>query len=1013
MNQHTVMAAGIGLIILSGGSANGQSNAPVCIVDDFATGLSAWENQDSGTLEWVADTNAGGHLLWRSADDGIGHLRLKNPERLDLSAYDLLRFRYRVTGKTLVNINPILQQFPFMQGYKAQYWAVDTLDVRLGEWQTYVQELDKVENSWPDTYSRTARTFEFEIHQQPGAERTVVELDDIVLQKNALALDRSYPGVWSAAADGSQRHDFAIPVRNAGDRPLSVRVASDPRSVKRATITVTDDTFALPPGGTGLVTVAVVFPPAAIKASPPYYGEMAAIEFHVQGDPPLVLRTMLPAGIRPAAATHPSILCDAAHALELRAAFQDPARRKTLNPIFGILATEAQKALLYPPSYPPLANIARGYKECLIDQTNLVAVSMPNLPEPTYQCPFCGRFYRGLFYQAAMENWYGKHLDNASAAYHAGIGYLFTGDPAYARKAADILRGYTNTYLALPVAALTAGVHAPIASSGATRIAGSFMQEQNWLTRLAVGLDCIWDSGALSEADKRAIAVKVFEPSANLMMNHRVGLMNLQWMIDRAGVFAGMAAENPALVARALYGDHGIARLLEEGFLKDGFWRENPSYINVMANEGYPVLGALFGNGILPYTPEMDLRYKSMWHLAAADGRFPTLGTGGPPTLDIFANGVKAIAHLSGDPEIAWIDRQNPQVKNVGMYFSSVAAAFQAKGTRLPPGAERPIRPVTTNLADYGVAVLRVPQSDAYAALAWGRHLVHGHYNKLSVNAYGKGGWYVRNLWGGYGAGFSDFVEPTASASTLMVNGRSQDADTGELLFLDSTPAAQLASAREAGAWKDLEHERTVVLTADWMLVLDRVLADKATTIDWLYHGQGMGKADALGWADGPAALPGPAPILGTNACYAFFAPVEGRSLARPETSLLYRRPNGTGAALHLLAESADAALFRTGSSRWPHEGLIFRQKGSDVSFAALFEPLATNEPPRCSIERAALLHGKTGQPVSLRDAQAVVVHAGEKQFLAVVNYTGIPLKTSDGAVLEDGKRVQIKARQP
>jgi hypothetical protein len=1003
---------GFGLLAFAGAAAAwGQSNAPVCVVDDFQTGVAAWTNADSGSLEWVAE-GASGHLRWRAADDGIGHIRFLGIGRLDLAAYDRLRFRYRVSGKTLTNLNPILQQFPFMQGFRALYWSVDTLDVKLGEWQTYVQELDKVENSWPDTYSRTAQEFEFEVHQLPGAERTVIELDDIVLEKNVLGLERTYPGKWSAAADGSQGYDFRIPVRNVGDHPIRIRPAPVATSVARAALSLGwpggGESFELAPGATGEVTATVLFTSEAVKASPPYYGEMAALSLTVEGEPPLTMTALLPAGIRPPAARHPSILCLPDHAAGLRARYLDPAGRKTLSPIILAMAAEAAKALAYEPAYPPLGNIAKDYNKCLIDQTNLVAAAMPNLPEPGYQCPHCGRFYRGLFYQAAMENWYGQHRANSAAAYHAGIGYLLTGDEAYARKTAQILLGYKDSYLKMPVAALTAAVHAPIASSGATRIGGSFMQEQNWLTQLAVGLDCIRGSGALGESELAELSEKMFEPSATLMMNHRVGLMNLQWMIDRAGIFAGMATDNPALVARALYGDHGIVRLLDEGFLKDGFWRENPSYINVMANEGYPALGALLGNGILPYGPEMDTRFKAMWHLAAPDGRFPTLGTGGPPSLDILLNGVKAVAHLTTDPEMAWIDRSNPKVKNVGLYFSCVVAAFQAQGTRVPETEVRPIVAVTTNLPDYGVAVLRVPGSDAYAALAWGRHLVHGHFNKLSVNAYAKGGWFVRNMWGGYGKGFAEFVEPTASSSTVMVDGRSQDADTGELLFLENTPAAQLASARELGAWKDVEHERTVALTGDWMLMLDRLAADKPHVYDWLFHGQGVGKSEALAWADGPGLVDGPPLRLtaDTNSCYAFFEPAEGRALTAPVTTIRYTRANQTGVALHLV--KTGTALFRTGSATWPHEGLVYRQQAGDAAFVTLFEPLGTNETPRLTVEAVPLVLAETGRPATLREAQAAAVTAGGKRTLVVVNYAGVPLKTADGLVLKTGKRVQV-----
>jgi hypothetical protein len=355
------------------------------------------------------------------------------------------------------------------------------------------------------------------------------------------------------------------------------------------------------------------------------------------------------------------LLCTPERAQWLRAHYRDPAARTNLNPAILRGVNQQTNALHYRAEYPPCANGGYGYTQCPVDKTNLVEVIMPNLPEATYQCRYCGRFYRGLFYEAAMKGWLQTHLANAAMARAAGIRYMLTGEVPYAAKAAEILRGYLDTYLRLPLGALTAAVHTQIPSSGATRIGGSYMQEKNWLTDLSLALDCIRDSGQLNANELEALRARVFVPSATAMMDHRVGLMNLQWMIDGAAVCAGLATEDAALVGRAVDGDHGIRALAERGFLADGLWGENPSYINVMAINAYPVLSALFGNGILPYTPEWDRRYKAMWLLAAPDGRFPTLGTGGPPGLGTFIEGVQSIAHLSRDPEIAWIDRQYPR----------------------------------------------------------------------------------------------------------------------------------------------------------------------------------------------------------------------------------------------------------------------------------------------------------------------------------------------------------------
>ncbi len=1009
----------------------------VFVVDDFEQGVAAWTNADSARMEWGSDPGSSNRFLrWTARDDGIGSIVFGGLDRrrIDFSRYDILQFRYRVAGKTIWNINPIVQQYPFMQGYRALYYCIDTLDVRLGEWQTFTLDLRLVENSWPNTYSRDRQEFRFEINQLAGAGATEISIDDVVLMRNVLGLERTYAGEWSASGDGSQRWRFSIPVRNGDAAAHRVQAAIAAGSAGRCRGAVSPPEADVPAGTSVTFVVDVTIPADVVRASPPYTGEMVQAEFAMPDVPELRLRTLLPAGIRPAQPRHPCLLALPEQARWIREQYASAATRTNLDPMLVKLVAMGTNVLAYRPQYPPCANGGYGYTVCPVDQTNLVEVAMANLPEATYQCPHCGRFYRGMFYEAAMKGWAGVHRANGSKARGAGINYLVTGDRAYAAKAAEILRGYIDAYLRLPLGALTAGLHTQIPSSGATRIGGSFMQEKDWLTDLAIALDCIRDSGALTEDEVESIRERVLVPSASTMMDHRVGLMNLQWMINGAAVFAGLAADDAAVVARAVYGDHGVAPLMAGGYGADGMWCENPSYINVMALNAYPVLSVLFDSGILAYTPEMDLRYKAPWYLAAPDGRFPTLGTGGPPGMGILINGVKSIARLSKDPEIAWIDAQHPRVSAswgsaASPYFESVAAAFRA---RAPVSGARPVKPIEPKsmlFPDYGVAVLRTPGTDMYAALAVGRHLVHGHFNKLSVNAYGKGGWFIRNQWGGYGEGFLDFVEPTASSSTIMVDGRSQDADTGELLWQRSTAAAEVVSARERGAWKDVEHERTLVQTADWLLILDRCLAESPHTYDWLYHstlsqfawtnGPAVKEAvrvigelpPAAGMLDGRAAADSPRgrlTTLGDTVCYQYFLPADEVKVASGRTEIAYARKDGSGMRMTLLTDDPKPGLFRTRNPKWSMDGLIFRRRAADAAFAVMLQPHAKGDVPGATVERVRLLDAKTGKAAGLRQAQAVRVTNGGKSVLVVVNYAGVPLKTDYGQVVASTDRVSV-----
>ena len=80
----------------------------VLLVDDFEKGTDAWENQDTGKLEWVSDAAEGKKALkWTAADAGIGHTVFKNVDRskIDFSQYDLLTFWVKFEGKRIYGIS--------------------------------------------------------------------------------------------------------------------------------------------------------------------------------------------------------------------------------------------------------------------------------------------------------------------------------------------------------------------------------------------------------------------------------------------------------------------------------------------------------------------------------------------------------------------------------------------------------------------------------------------------------------------------------------------------------------------------------------------------------------------------------------------------------------------------------------------------------------------------------------------------------------------------------------------
>ncbi|MDP6506305.1 MAG: hypothetical protein QF886_21960 [Planctomycetota bacterium] len=281
---------------------------------------------------------------------------------------------------------------------------------------------------------------------------------------------------------------------------------------------------------------------------------------------------------------------------------------------------------------------------------------------------------------------------------------------------------------------------------------------------------------------------------------------------------------------------------------------------------------------------------------------------------------------------------------------------------------------MTTNLPHYGGIALRNRGKKNYCYLHYGRELVHGHPNKLSINAYAKGGWFVRNVMGGYGDNFKNFLNTIASSTSIMVDGRNPDADTGELLFHKSGDGWDAASAREVGAYKDVEHERSMVLAGDLLIVLDRCVSETEHTYDWLYHTSLTRLSLDGALKEVETKRPGGSQL------YESFVPIGDVS---KRSAVTFKRQDGSGVRIAFLNGDEIHAF----KALKKYDGLLWRKKGKTLSFAAVYWPFRPDEKGEVSI--AALPLKDTG----IAQGQAVKVNSPEGKFVVLVNYGGKELQ--------------------
>jgi len=977
----------------------------VLVIDDFSEGIGRWENRGTGSLSRGEGEAAGSSaLVWEAQDDGMGHIVYANPDcaNVDFSRYDLMLVRLKFSGKPLWSFNPIIRQAPLTYGFRALYWSLNTL-APFDQWFTLSQDLHAWGNAAPDSYDKEAQEFEFEVHQLVGEGHTRIAIDRITLVRNPLEVPPSAPGHWERLRDGSQATTFPITVRNRGQKPVTLAVewfqADETGGVRRELPPVGQP---LAPGEERTLEARVTLSSSLLAKNAPYHGRVERLVWKVKEIPELVRYTEIAAGSLPQRVAHPSILTTPERMKEIQQSYADPQRRAELDKGLLGLVANAEKAMAYEPEYPPLAATGRDYD--LPTGEKLVRIDVPNLPFPVYQHPGSGRTYSGPLYDSAMLGWLKTHLRNAQTAHTLALGYLVSGNREFARKAAKILLDYTEAYPKLPFIPYDQGSPVGTKVSGTTRIGGTYMRERTWLNDLVIALDSIRPADVLTPEQLAAITARVVQPSADGMMDHKVGVMNLQWMIQASALYAGLATEQPSLVARALHDSHGILTLMRVGFLPDGHWWENDSYQNVARLAAYPALITAVFNGIIPWDEKLAGILKSVYRYHAPDGHGPCLGTGGWAGYAVNDDAVTAFSALIRDPELAWIAWHRPGGR-VLRTETSVMAAFRKATPPVPEAQSRsPIARETVNFPHYGGVALRVPGSDQYCYFHYGRELVHGHRNKLSINAYGAGHWYARNVTGGYQHRFADFLETIASANTIMVDHRNADTNTGELLFLKSVPGAELASARTTGAYKGVEHERSLVLTRHGLILLDRIGSDTERTYEWLYH------ADYTGLRLDPGAAEAVDHVhLGDTPFYEALK-VKGRP--QHFERLEWRREEGKGRfqggggmVQCLLPAQGELYSFDVTAAVHPGEGLLWRQKGKQSRFVAAYTPYRDDAAPAVTLSELPVRKAD-GSPATLAEGQAVEVRYPDQRVVVLINYSGGELATEG---LRSADRVSVR----
>ena len=473
------------------------------------------------------------------------------------------------------------------------------------------------------------------------------------------------------------------------------------------------------------------------------------------------------------------------------------------------------------------------YHNFFCDDGTELRVPDDGKPQPEgYTCPVCGKVYKGEKYDAAIR-WL-IHNRLAVAAFDLGLTYSIENDERYAQKAAEILIKYADAY---------PGPHTSHTQGG---IMYQSLCESVWSIPLAGAYDFIYDSGALSDADKANIEGKLFKPMAQGLVKMGIGGNWGSWHLSAVGVI-GYAIRDQELIEYAVRSFKAqIANQLGE----DGLWPES-----VHTYHFYPLGAFLYlaeaaihdGTDLYHWEAKPGKSLESMFFAPMGymypDFRLPAINDGWFNSFMPLSQYELAYARY-GDPELAWVLKEGYAGRN--LHRDGLWAFLQGKPL---DGYTRPeLRSV--NLPVLGIAVLRSPSSAEATAgkpggnmmtFDYGPFMGHGQPDKMGITLFANGSLMAADYGTpGYGSASMHWYASTMAHNTVIVDGKGQ-ARTNErrLTHFETGSIFEAAEAETEQAYLGVLHKRTVMRVGESFIVIDRLTSKEAHTYDWFFRSEG------------------------------------------------------------------------------------------------------------------------------------------------------------------------------
>ncbi|MES2459216.1 MAG: alginate lyase family protein [Armatimonadota bacterium] len=450
-----------------------------------------------------------------------------------------------------------------------------------------------------------------------------------------------------------------------------------------------------------------------------------------------------------------------------------------------------------------------------------------------------------------------RHDRLSLAAGTLGMAYTLTGDPRYATRAAEILRGYAERYESYPE-------HKGVNKNDTGKVMGQRLSEAMWLIPLIQSYDYIYDSPALTSADKQRIETELIRRAVAFIRRKGTAQEEATERDSRdpgwrtAPPKKGSAANwllfyNAAtMMAGAVLNDGDMKdlaaadfrHLLFNGIGSDGMWEEGAigyqffamsaltGGLETAARQGIDLWS--FDNGRMKRLYDSPLRY------AYPDGSAPGINDSTRSRFGDWSTMTYDYAYLRyGDPAYAFLVNASPR-----QLFTSQAVYFPTRVYNAVPEPKAISFPSTV-FESLGYGILRAPRT--YALMDYGPHGgTHGHFDKLNLilfatNASGKG-----DEIGGEpkfhryeDALHGEWTKETVAHNTLTVNESNQIASEGKLVLFEDTAPFKVMRAESTTSAPGARLDRTVVVTPDAVIDLFRGHSASSRTWDRTLRFQG------------------------------------------------------------------------------------------------------------------------------------------------------------------------------